>query len=230
MEKIEKEIFLTYSHNSINNKPKIRKSKIKNLIENETNRNNTFDGLAILSHKITVKDEIEKIYSPQPKGRNIIFNKPFPLISVVSKRTLLNKTSNLIPKLINCYKKKLLKQDENLILNLNKKIDLKRKLGDTISQISSHRRIKTCIDLDNKLNQTWRSKPIFHIRTYSRNHDTNLYNMENFVKKPSEFYNNNPFKIKQLINEVNFMSKIKDDVSKLKFNNTLRANLNFNAI
>jgi hypothetical protein len=106
MEKIEKEIFLTYSHNSINNKPKIRKSKIKNLIENETNRNNTFDGLAILSHKITVKDEIEKIYSPQPKGRNIIFNKPFPLISVVSKRTLLNKTSNFIPKLINCYRKK----------------------------------------------------------------------------------------------------------------------------
>ena len=54
--------------------------------------------------------------------------------------------------------------------------------------------------------------------------------MENFVKEPAEFYNNNPFKIKRLINEINFMSKIKDDVSKLKFNNTLRTNLNFNAI
>ena len=74
------------------------------------------------------------------------------------------------------------------------------------------------------------SKSNIHISNYSRNHDTNLYNMENFVKEPSEFYNNNPFKIKRLINEMNFMSKIKDDVSKLKFNNTLRANLNFKAI
>ncbi len=230
MEKIGKETFLTNSYNSYNNKPKIRRNKVKKILEIEPSANNTFDGLAILSRKITVKDEIDKIYSPQPKGRNIIFNKPFPLISVVSKRTLLNKTSNFMPKLINCYRKKLLKQDQNLILNLKKNIKIKRKLGDTISINSFHRRMKTCIDLHNKMKQSLRSKPNFHIRTYSRNHDTNLYNMENFVKEPAEFYNNNPFKIKRLINEINFMSKIKDDVSKLKFNNTLRTNLNFNAI
>ncbi len=230
MEKIKKETFLTNSYNSFNNKPKIRRSKIKKILEIEPSANNTFDGLAILSRKITVKDEIEKLYSPQPKGKNIIFNKPFPVISVVSKRTLLNKTSNFIPKLINCYRKKLLKQDQNLILNLKKNSELKRKLGDSVSIKPFHRRIKTCINFNNTINQTLNSKSNIHISNYSRNHDTNLYNMENFVKEPSEFYNNNPFKIKRLINEMNFMSKIKDDVSKLKFNNTLRANLNFKAI
>ena len=79
-------------------------------LEIEPSTNNTFDGLEILSSRITVKDEIEMLYSPQPKGKNIIF----------TKRTLLNKTSNFIPKLINNYRKKLFKQEQNLILNLKK--------------------------------------------------------------------------------------------------------------
>ena len=70
-------------------------------LEIEPSANNTFDGLTILSLRIIIKDEIEILYSPQPKGNNIIFTKPFPVISVVSKRTLLNKTSNFIPKIIN---------------------------------------------------------------------------------------------------------------------------------
>ena len=114
MEKIKKETFLTNSYNSFNNKPKIRRSKIKKILEIEPSANNTFDGLAILSRKITVKDEIEKLYSPQPKGKNIIFNKPFPVISVVSKRTLLNKTSNFIPKLIKFYRKKYYKNKSKI--------------------------------------------------------------------------------------------------------------------
>ena len=56
---------------------------MKKILEIELSANNTFDGLAILSLRIAGKDEIEKLYSLQPKGKNIIFNKPFPVIRVV---------------------------------------------------------------------------------------------------------------------------------------------------
>ena len=120
---------------------------MKKILEIELSANNTFDDLAILSLRITGKDEIEKLYSLQPKGKNIIFNKPFPVIRVVSKRTLLNKTSNFIPKLIKFYRKKFIKTISKFNVKFKKNTtELKRNLGDNISINSFHRRIKTCIN------------------------------------------------------------------------------------
>ncbi len=42
---------------------------MKKILEIEPNANNTIDGLAILSLRITIKDEIEILYSLQPKGK-----------------------------------------------------------------------------------------------------------------------------------------------------------------
>ena len=78
---------------------------MKKILEIELSTNNTFDGLAILSIRITGKDEIQKLYSHQPT---------FPVIRVVSKRTLLNKTSNFIPKLIKFYRKKYYKNKSKI--------------------------------------------------------------------------------------------------------------------
>ena len=51
-----------------------------------------------------------------------------------------------------------------------------------------------------------------------------------YITKKKDFFDTNAFKIKHLINEMKFMNKIKDDISKLKFNNTLRVNSNFKSI
>ena len=235
---MENETFLT-EFNLIKS-PKIKTKKIKKLLQLTPNSNSTFDGLALLSHRVTIKDEIDKLFSPQPKGKNIIFNKPFPLLSVISKRTLLNKTPYFIPKLINCSKKKILKKDQKLILSVNEKEKEKKEKNNNENNINEniilktveayHKRSKSNFNFKNLKIFSYNLKPKFKLRNYSRNHDTNFYNREYFVKEPIDFYENNSFKIKKFIKEVKFMEKIKDDVSKLKFNNTLRVNLNFKSI
>jgi hypothetical protein len=235
MKKYESDTFLTKSHFI---SPKIKNIKINKILEIEPyENNNNFDGLAVQSHRITLTEHLNEIFSPRKKEKNIIFNKPFPLIRVISKRTLLNKTPLFIPKLINCYKRDLLKNDQKLIKSINSKEKIKIKEKKTkIKSLEKYKKLR--IMSYNESYKTYNNlrtvgninNPFNKLRIHSTSHDTNLYNRECILQKKKDFFDTNAFKIKHLINEMKFMNKIKDDISKLKFNNTLRVNSNFKSI
>jgi hypothetical protein len=217
------------------NIPKIKKRRISEILKYE-NSKDSFDGMGLKSHRITVSEHLDKIFSPKKKERNIIFNKPFPVLNVISKRTLLNNSPLFVPKLINCDKLILLKQDQKLINSLNKK--------ENNNNNSKKRKKKFCEVIEPYKNKSYshlilnnvKTVPniyntIYKLKTYSRNHDTNLYNREYFIKKKNEFYDKYGLTNKySFLQENQFFNKIRDDVSRLKFNNTLRVNFSLKSI
>ena len=99
---------------------KLRKKNIIKLLENnELNKVDNFDGYAVKFYKESIKEKIEKLKDDNNnnKGKNILIDTPFPLISVLSQRKILNKSKVLIPKIVISYRNKLSKIDEQLIKN-----------------------------------------------------------------------------------------------------------------
>ena len=218
------------------NVAKIKKRKISQILKYD-NCKDSFDGMALITHRVTVSEHLNKIFSPKKKEKNIIFNKPFPVLNVISKRTLLHNSPLFVPKLINCDKLTLLKQDQKIIKNINKKENNNnnnskkrdKKFYEVIEPYQkksySYHNLNNVKTVPNIYNT------IYKLKTYSRNHDTNLYNREYFIKKKNEFYEKYGLTNKySFLKENNFFNKIRDDVSKLKFNNTLRVNFSLKSI
>ena len=222
------------------NVSKIKKRKINQILKCD-NSKDSFDGMVLLTHRVTVSEHLDNIFFPKKKERNIIFNKPFPVLNVISKRTLLHNSPLFVPKLINCDKLTLLKQDQKIIKSINQK---ENNNNININNNSKKRIKKFCevIEPYQKKSYSYHNlnniktvpniyNTIYKLKTYSRNHDTNLYNREYFIKKKNEFYEKYGLTNKySFLKENNFFNKIRDDVSKLKFNNTLRVNFSLKSI
>jgi len=233
--------FLTSLKNKNNNNNNTLEEKQKfviKLLENkELNKTDNFDGLSVKFYKESIKEKIEKLKNINTnKGKNILIDKPFPLISIISQRKILNKSNVLVPKIMVSYRNKLNKIDEQLIKSgnyktVNNEVQTDNYKLKKIFKKNKHRRnIKST---DNKsfknLINFW-NKTNYKLHDYRRIHDSNYYNKIYFKKDPMINYDRNSYKIKKLLNNDIFINKIKEDVSSLKFCNDLKANLDYHYI
>lgn len=67
----------------------------------------------------------------------------------------------------------------------------------------------------------------YKIKNYLKIHDINYFNKKFFHVNPLNSYEINSYKIKQIFQKDEFINKIKNDVSSLKFNSNIRANTDF---
>ena len=214
---------------------KLRKKNIIKLLENnELNKVDNFDGYAVKFYKESIKEKIEKLKDDNNnnKGKNILIDTPFPLISVLSQRKILNKSKVLIPKIVISYKNKLSKIDEQLIKNKTIDEEIKNGIYKKIIRKKNFRK-RNIKSYDYKNNNDfipfW-NKTTYKLHGYRIIHDSNFYNKNFFKKDPMINYDRNSYKIKQLYNNDIFINKIKEDVSSLKFSNNLRANNDYHYI
>ena len=214
---------------------KLRKKNILKLLENkEFNKIDNFDGYAVKFYKESIKEKIEKLKdnNNNNKGKNILIDTPFPLISVLSQRKILNKSKVLIPKIVISYRNKLSKIDEQLIKNKTIDDEIKNGIFKKIIRKKNFRK-RNINSYDNNNNTDfipfW-NKTTYKLHGYRIIHDSNFYNKNFFKKDPMINYDRNSYKIKQLYNNDIFINKIKEDVSSLKFSNNLRANNDYHFI
>jgi len=214
---------------------KLRKKNILKLLENkEFNKIDNFDGYAVKFYKESIKEKIEKLKdnNNNNKGKNILIDTPFPLISVLSQRKILNKSKVLIPKIVISYRNKLSKIDEQLIKNKTIDDEIKNGIYKKIIRKKNFRK-RNINSYDNNNNTDfipfW-NKTTYKLHGYRIIHDSNFYNKNFFKKDPMINYDRNSYKIKQLYNDDIFINKIKEDVSSLKFSNNLRANNDYHYI
>lgn len=208
---------------------------------------NSIDGLNIIHRKLNVFDYLKDNTTKQQIKRNILFDHPFPLIEILSKRKILNNSTRLLKDLIKCNQKTLLKTDEKYIIkrydemsqnehhiNNNDNFQVIRhesygeqKQNYTQSKLSTKLGIiesKTSTDTLYSLT----SLPKVEKRTinvsnlHRRSHDSNVINKNKLFKDPSEHFSLNAYKMKELYINEHFINKIKKDVSHLKFNRELR--------
>ena len=214
---------------------KLRKKNILKLLENkEFNKIDNFDGYAVKFYKESIKEKIEKLKdnNNNNKGKNILIDTPFPLISVLSQRKILNKSKVLIPKIVISYRNKLSKIDEQLIKNKTIDEEIKNGIYKKIIRKKNFRK-RNINSYDNNNNTDfipfW-NKTTYKLHGYRIIHDSNFYNKIFFKNDPMINYDRNSYKIKQLYNDDIFINKIKEDVSSLKFSNNLRANNDYHYI
>ncbi len=214
---------------------KLRKKNILKLLENkEFNKIDNFDGYAVKFYKESIKEKIEKLKdnNNNNKGKNILIDTPFPLISVLSQRKILNKSKVLIPKIVISYRNKLSKIDEQLIKNKTIDDEIKNGIYKKIIRKKNFRK-RNINSYDNNNNTDfipfW-NKTTYKLHGYRIIHDSNFYNKIFFKNDPLINYDRNSYKIKQLYNNDIFINKIKEDVSSLKFSNNLRANNDYHFI
>ena len=214
---------------------KLRKKNILKLLENkEFNKIDNFDGYAVKFYKESIKEKIEKLKdnNNNNKGKNILIDTPFPLISVLSQRKILNKSKVLIPKIVISYRNKLSKIDEQLIKNKTIDDEIKNGIYKKIIRKKNFRK-RNINSYDNNNNTDfipfW-NKTTYKLHGYRIIHDSNFYNKIFFKNDPMINYDRNSYKIKQLYNNDIFINKIKEDVSSLKFSNNLRANNDYHYI
>jgi hypothetical protein len=214
---------------------KLRKKNILKLLENkEFNKIDNFDGYAVKFYKESIKEKIEKLKdnNNNNKGKNILIDTPFPLISVLSQRKILNKSKVLIPKIVISYRNKLSKIDEQLIKNKTIDDEIKNGIYKKIIRKKNFRK-RNINSYDNNNNTDfipfW-NKTTYKLHGYRIIHDSNFYNKIFFKNDPMINYDRNSYKIKQLYNNDIFINKIKEDVSSLKFSNNLRANNDYHFI
>lgn len=80
---------------------------------------NSIDGLNIIHRKMNVFDFLKNNQTKQQIRKNILFEHPFPLLEIISKRKILNNSTSLLKNLIKCNQKSLLKTDEKYIIQRN---------------------------------------------------------------------------------------------------------------
>ena len=216
---------------------KLRNKYILKILDNkELSKVDNFDGFAVKFYKESIKEKIEKLKNNNnlKKGKNILIDTPFPLISVLSQRKVLNKSKVLIPKMMIAYRNKLNKIDELLIKN--------KTVDDEIQNViykknyrnkNIRKRNKKSFEdknFNNSEYKTFWNRTNYKLHDYRIIHDSNYYNKIFFIKDPMINYDRNSYKIKKLYNNDIFINKIKEDVSSLKFSNNLRANNDYHFI
>ena len=162
---------------------------------------------------------------------NIIFNQPFPLITVISKRNVLNNSPSLVKSILRCKRRQYQLRDLNLLITKHNSnhmaplpegysVNLKRINKTNESVLSTKQDVnKSSLAYQNKIEYKNKCK----IKDYLRSHDCNVFNKTYFNKTPFDNYARNAYKAKCLYENNYFISKIKKDVSKLKFSNSLKA-------
>ena len=211
--------FLTSTNKAYN----IRKAQRK-LSSNSQNESTPLDGLAIKSHQMSIAEQLSETFMKQPKGNNILFEKyNFPLINVISKRNVLNNSTRLVKNLLRYNNKVYMKKEENLMLS-KKQINNERIEGYSTPKVNKKYLEPSSEDNSSSLSfaQKEEKRRRLKIKNYMRTHDCNFYNREYFLKDPFENYARNAYKVKKIYQANNFMSKIKKDVSSLKFSHRLK--------
>jgi hypothetical protein len=192
---------------------------------------NPLDGFAMKTHHMTISDYLyQSMHSFNNSNTNIIFNQPFPLINVISKRNILNNSPSLIRNILRCKRRKYHSRDQNLLLNKNPtrqaiipegycNINLKRVRKNNENILSDKNEV-------NKYSLSYlkeiENKKKCNIKSYLHSHDCNVFNKTHFNKNPFDNYVRNAYKVKALYEEDYFMSKIKRDVCGLKYSNSLK--------
>ena len=173
---------------------------------------------------------------------NILSKQSFPLITVISKRNILNNSPSLVKSILRCKRRQYQLRDQNLLLtkhnsnysNRNYNYNI-TSLPEGYSSINIKRINKTnneSVNTNNKKDinksslayqQEIEYKNKCKIKDYLHSHDCNMFNKTYFNKNPFDNYARNAYKAKCLYENNYFISKIKKDVSKLKFSNSLKA-------
>ena len=193
------------------------------------------DGFAIKTHHMSIADHLyQSMNSLNNTKTNIIFNQPFPLITVISKRNVLNNSPSLVKSVLRCKRRQYQLRDQNLLLtkhNSNNNnhitslpegysINIKRNNKTNESVLGNKKDInKSSLAYQHEIEYKNKCK----IKDYLHLHDCNVFNKTYFNKTPFDNYARNAYKAKCLYENNYFTSKIKKDVSKLKFSNSLKA-------
>ena len=92
-----------------NIKEDLKKEKIRNIIKKESIIEN-FQTLSLKPKTYITKEKID-LWNKK-ENETPVFKNNYPLINLITKNTLLNKSSNLLPKILGDHTKKILKCDE----------------------------------------------------------------------------------------------------------------------
>lgn len=195
-----------------------------------------YDGFAIKSKKLKVADLVnDSIIYHKAIGRNILFDKPFPLLNVVSNRNNLNKSEEFLQKVLTSNRDKHFSQaTNNLIkassLDFYRKSQQSKKNYSRIKEIltSSAQSIIDPIDRTVSYSKTFELTSCQPLGEYNKtapmNNEIHQYNKNNkeyiLNKKRNEFnYALNSYKARD---RDLMMNKLITDAILLKFDQRLR--------
>lgn len=189
------------------------------------------DGFAIKSHHMSIADLLnQSINSFNNQNTNLILNQPFPLINIISKRNILNNSSSLIKNILRYKRNQYQSRDQHLLLSkhIPKQINLPE--GYAINSKRTKRTNESLLSDKDEINKKSLSylldmekKSKCKIKTYLHSHDCNVFNRTYFKQDPFDNYVKNAYKVKSFYKENIFISRIKNDVCRLKYSNSLKA-------
>lgn len=163
------------------------------------------DGYAIRQHRPSTKEQINLLkYNKDNKEKISLFKKNYPFLSTLSKRTCINNSKTLLPNILNYSKNKMIIKDD-FSKSFYQPFKYKCK------SFSKSRKTNYSVEINNN--------------EYLKTHNTNFYNQTQINKRYLDNYEKNPYKVKKFHLNEDFMSKIRHDVIKLKFNNLLKLDL-----
>ena len=207
-----------------------KKKKIIKIINNESFTGH-FKGMCLKPKSYITKEKIE-LWNKK-NNQTPIFKNNYPLLSLISKSSVLNKSPVLLPDILVDNTNKILKCDDKMIKSVeNNKNDLEcfkmykslplfktkiKKRAISIKNIKDH--FPKYFLNDNAKN--------YKINKYIKIHDSNFFNRKYFITNPLNSYEENSYKIKSIFKRDEFINKIKFDVSSLKFNSSLKANTDY---
>ena len=212
-----------------NIKEDLKREKIRNIIKKESTIEN-FQTLSLKPKTYITKEKID-LWNKK-ENETPVFKNNYPLINLITKNTLLNKSSNLLPKILGDHTKKILKCDEKMIKTINNnKSEIDEDYFAMFKTFSSFRKRKknSIRNLYNYFPKDYKNNNAknYKIKNYLKIHDINYFNKKFFHVNPLNSYEINSYKIKQIFQKDEFINKIKNDVSSLKFNSNIRANTDF---
>ena len=208
---------------------KKKQQKILKIINNES-FTGYFKGLSLKPKTYITKEKIE-LWNKK-ENQTPLFGKSYPLINLVSKSSILNKSPLLLPDILVDNTNKILKCDDKMIKSLRNKVtdfDLSTMYQTVTSFNKRNKKTISLNDIYNPFPNSYKNNYAKNcqIRQYLKTHDTNFFNRKYFIVDPYNSYEENSYKIKQLYQQSEFINKIKSDVSNLRFNSKLNANIDY---
>ena len=198
---------------------KKKQQKILKIINNES-FTGYFKGLSLKPKTYITKEKIE------------LWNKKENQTPLFGKSSILNKSPLLLPDILVDNTNKILKCDDKMIKSLRNKVtdfDLSTMYQTVTSFNKRNKKTISLNDIYNPFPNSYKNNYAknYQIRQYLKTHDTNFFNRKYFIVNPYNSYEENSYKIKQLFQQSEFINKIKSDVSNLRFNSKLNANIDY---
>ena len=206
-----------------------KKQKILKIINNESFIG-YFKGLSLKPKSYITKEKIELWYKKE--NQTPLFGSSYPLINLVSKSSVLNKSAVLLPDILLDNTNKILKCDDKMIKSFRNNVtdfDLST-MYQTVTSFNKRNIKRISIkNLSNPFPNNYKNNYAKNviIRKYLKSHDSNYFNRNYFIVNPLNSYEENSYKLKKLFQKSEFINKIKSDVSSLKFNSSLIANTDY---